>query len=259
MKILVCVKHVMDSESMIRIIDSEEWIEHSSSTRFEMNQFDAYAIEEALQIKEAFPDSRIHAITVGPDHAANTLRRALGMGVDEGIHIVDNSSGYRPPLTTASWIASHAANEGYDLILTGIMSSDEMNSQTGPMSARILSMPCCSATICERISSDQKTVSVEREIEGGARDLFDIKLPCVLSIQTGINHPRYPALSKVLRAKRKELEIIDSDSFDKPETGIILKNIFYPEKTKKGVFLNGAMEDKVDQLIDVFEKKALLG
>jgi electron transfer flavoprotein beta subunit len=80
MKILVCVKHIMTPESKININDSGKWIDYSDSTRFEMNPFDAYAIEEALLIKESFPDSRIHAITVGPDHAQDTLRRALGMG-----------------------------------------------------------------------------------------------------------------------------------------------------------------------------------
>ncbi len=258
MKILVCVKHVMESESKIRINDSGKWVEHLSSTRFEMNKFDTYAIEEALLIKERFTDSRIHAISIGPDHARDTLRRALGMGADEGILIKDKTIGFRPPLLTATWIASYAKNKGYNLILTGIMSNDEMNAQTGPMIAQILSIPCCTATIYEKISSDKKMVSVEREIEGGARDGFDIQLPCVLTIQTGINCPRYPALSKVLRAKKKELEVIDSNTFDEIKQGLTLKNIRYPGKKMKGIFLDGTKEDKVDQLMDILGKKALL-
>jgi len=258
MKILVCVKHVMDSESKIRINDSGTWVEHLSSTRFEMNPFDAYAIEEALRIKERFSESCIHVITVGRDDAQETLRRALGMGADEGIHIVDNRTGYRPPSLAASWIASWAKNKGYGLILTGIMSSDEMNAQTGPMIAEMLSIPFCSAVISEKISDDKKMVSVERETEGGARDMFDIELPSVLTIQTGINLPRYPALSKVLRAKKKELEIIDSSVFDKNATGVALQRIRCPEKKRKGIFLDGTRQEKVDQLIDILKKKALL-
>jgi electron transfer flavoprotein beta subunit len=258
MKILVCVKHVMESESTIQINDSGKWFEPSGSARFEMNRFDAYAIEEALLIKQRFSDSKIHAITVGPDHSQDTLRRALGMGIDEGIHISDNSIGYRPPFHTASWIAAYAKDKGYDLILTGIMSSDEMNCQTGPMISQLLSIPCCTATIQEKISSDKKTISVEREIEGGARDGFDIRLPCVLTIQTGINNPRYPSLSKVLRAKKKEIEVISSNFFGEKKQCLTLKNIQYPERKKKGVVLEGTIEDKVDQLMDILEKKAVL-
>ncbi len=258
MKLLVCVKQVMESGSTIQITDSKKWIDHLDSSRFEMNKFDAYAIEEALLIKKRFPDSRIDIITVGPDHAQNTLRRALGMGADEGILLADNHNGYRQPFHTATWIATYARDKGYDLILTGIMSEDEMNGQTGPMLAQILSIPCCTGTIREKISSDKKTVSIEREIEGGARDMFDVKLPCVLTIQTGINSPRYPALSKVLRAKRKQIEVMDVNCFKKNKQTLTLKNIHHPKKIRKGILLNGTMDDKVDQLMDILSKKALL-
>lgn len=258
MNLLVCVKQVMESGSTIQINDSKKWIDHLDSTRFEMNKFDAYAVEEALLIKEQFPESRIDIITVGPDHAEDTLRRALGMGADEGILLADNQKGYRPPCLTAAWIASYARDKGYDLILTGIMSEDEMNGQTGPMLAEILLFPCCTGTIRETLSPDKKTVSVEREIEGGARDMFDIKLPCVLTLQTGINTPRYPALSKVLRAKKKELSVIDVNSLEKNKQTLTLKKVQHPEKTRKGILLNGTTEDKVDQLMDILSKKALL-
>jgi len=258
MKLLVCVKQVMESGSIIQINDSKKWIDHLASNRFEMNKFDAYAVEEALLIKEQFPDSRIDIITVGPDHAKETLRRALGMGADEGILLADNHKGYRPPFRTATWIAAYARDKDYDLILTGIMSEDEMNGQTGPMLAEILLVPCCTGTIRETLSPDKKTVSVEREIEGGARDMFDIKLPCVLTLQTGINSPRYPALSKVLRAKKKKMNVIDVNFLEKNKQTLTLKNIQHPKKTRKGILLNGTTEGKVDQLMDILSKKALL-
>lgn len=258
MKLLVCVKQVMESGSIIQINDSKKWVDHLASNRFEMNKFDAYAVEESLLIKEQFPESRIDIITVGPNHAEDTLRRALGMGADEGILLADNHKGYRPPSLTAAWIAAYARDKGYDLILTGIMSEDEMNGQTGPMLAQILSIPCCTGTIRETLSPDKKMVSVEREIEGGARDMFDIKLPCVLTLQTGINSPRYPALSKVLRAKKKKLNVIDVNFLEKNKQTLTLKNIQHPKTTRKGVLLNGTTEDKVDQLMDILSKKALL-
>jgi electron transfer flavoprotein beta subunit len=258
MKLLVCVKQVMESGSPIQINDSKKWINHLASSRFEMNKFDAYAVEEALLIKEQFPETRIDVITVGPDPATETLRRALGMGADEAILLSDNQGGYRPPFLTATWIAAHARNKGYDLILTGIMSEDEMNAQTGPMLAQLLSLPCCTGTIFEKISPDKTTVSVEREIEGGARDMFDIKLPCVLTVQTGINTPRYPALSKVLRAKKKKIQVIDAACLAKNPPSLTLKQIHPPTTTRKGILLQGTIEDKADQLMDILTKHALL-
>ncbi|MBU1344541.1 MAG: electron transfer flavoprotein subunit beta/FixA family protein [Proteobacteria bacterium] len=258
MKLLVCVKQVLESESGVRINDSGKWIERSGSARFEMNPFDACAVEEALLIKEKFPDSKVHAITVGPDPARDTLSRALGMGADEAIHIVDNTTGYRPPVVTASWIAAYAGDKNYDLILTGIMSADEMNAQTGPVIAQRLCLPCCTATLREEIWPNEKKVSVEREIEGGARDMFDISLPCVLTLQTGINCPRYPSLSKVLRARKKEIDVIQSSSFEKIEPVVTLETLQIPQKKRKGILLTGTLENKVDQLIDLLGKKALL-
>lgn len=258
MKILVCIKQVMECDSEVKINDSGNWTAHSASTRFEMNPFDAYAVEEALLIKEKTAHSTVHAITVGPDQTQDTLRRALGMGADEAIHILDTSSSYRPPLVTASWIAAYAGDRGYDLILTGIMSADEMNSQTGPMIAQLLSIPCCTATIREQVWPDKKKVSVEREIEGGARDLFDIKLPCVLTVQTGINYPRYPSLSKVLRARKKEIVLIPCQSFERGDPTVTLDTLQYPRKKRKGILLEGTLESKVDQLIDLLGKRALL-
>ncbi len=258
MKILVCIKQVMESESMVRINDSGKWIACSASTRFEMNPFDAYAVEEALLIKETFSGSTIHIITVGPEQSRDTLRKALGMGVDEAIHILDNHIGYRPPSLTASWISAYARDTGYDLILTGIMSADEMNGQTGPMIAQLLSIPCCTAAIHEKIGPDETHVSVEREIEGGARELFDVKLPCVLTLQTGINCPRYPSLSMVLRARKKEIHVIPAAFFEKRDPGVTLQALQYPEKKNKGILLNGTIESKVDQLIYILNKKALL-
>lgn len=110
MKILVCVKQVPESEAPIQIEHPTQWIRIGKSTRFRMNRFDEFAVEEAVLIKEAFPDTTIDAITVGPDPSAMTLKRALGMGGDHGIHIVTEQEGYLSPFVTAYWIASYARN-----------------------------------------------------------------------------------------------------------------------------------------------------
>ncbi len=258
MKILVCIKQVMESGSPIKIDPSGKWLQYSQSTRFEINKYDEYAIEEAIQIKENFKDTQIDVITVGPSHASDVLRRALGMGADEAIHILDEAKGYRPPAITAEWITAFVKKETYDLIFTGIMSDDEMNAQTGVMISQILDWPCATAVIKEEISNDRKKMRIEREIEGGAKDIFDITLPCVLTIQTGINTPRYPSLSKVLRAKKKTLQIIPAKTLKTAEQIPSLETIQFPEKTTRGIVLKGSSQDKAKALLNILASKTLV-
>lgn len=258
MNILVCIKQVLESGSDVKISASEKQVHLSDSTRFEINKYDEYAVEEAIQIKEQLGENcRVHVITVGPERAADVLRRALGMGADDGIHILDSAPDYRPPARTAAWIARYVRDKTYDLILTGIMSDDEMNAQTGPMIAQMLNLPCASAVIKTTLAEDQHTIAIEREIEGGEKDMFDVALPCVLAIQTGINSPRYPSLSKVLRAKKKVFEIIhpDNETDASPEPELL--RLETPQKTGTGLFLNGSTEEKAEQLMDILASKAL--
>ncbi len=258
MKILVCIKQVMDPGSGININDDAQWIRYSKAHRFQINSYDEYAIEEAIRIKETFNNVRVDVITVGPDRAKDALRRALGMGADEAIHILDEKEGFRPPAATAQWIARAAKGKDYDLILTGIMSEDEMNGQTGPMIARILNLPCTGPAIDARIQPDQKSIVVEREIEGGARDIFNLYLPCLLTIQTGINLPRYPALSKVLRAKKKDIETIASDSLGTPDAQPRLHTLELPPQKPQGLVLEGSALQKASDLVDILAAKSFL-
>ncbi|MBC8442075.1 MAG: electron transfer flavoprotein subunit beta/FixA family protein [Deltaproteobacteria bacterium] len=257
MKLLVCIKQVMESGSEIIIDDSRHGLTYSNVTRFEINKYDEYAIEEAILIKEKFGNVHIDAITVGPSRSGDALRRALGIGADEAIHILDETKGYRPPITTASWIAEVAKDRNYDLILTGIMSDDEMNGQTGPMIAQILNRPCAGTIIKEEISSDGKTITIEREIEGGAKDVFQIDLPCVLAVQTGINSPRYPSLSKVMRAKKKTFDLILAESLKKPGQQPKLHALGFPQKMSHGIVLEGSPQEKAVQLLDILVSKSL--
>ena len=258
MKILVCIKQVMDPGSGIKINDDSQWIRYSKNHRFQINSYDEYAIEEAIRIKEALKDVRVDVITVGPVRAKDALRRALGMGADDVIHILDENVGFRPPALTAQWIAKAVKEKNYDLILAGIMSEDEMNGQTGPMIARILNLPCNGPTIDARIQPDQKSMVVEREIEGGARDIFEISLPCLLTIQTGINQPRYPALSKVLRAKKKEIETIAADSLETLSDLLKLHTLELPPQKPQGLVLEGSALQKATDLVDLLAAKSYL-
>jgi electron transfer flavoprotein beta subunit len=223
-----------------------------------MNRFDECAVEEALLIKETFPNTSVDVISVGAPRAAIVIRRALGMGADHGIHIVSEQVGYVSPFVTASWIASCAKKNNYDLILTGVMAEDDMQGQVGQMIAEFLSLPCATSTIFERLSPHKGTVYVEREIEGGARDTLELSLPAVLTIQSGINIPRYPSLSNILRAKKEKVETIDAKSVGHPESRQRVVRVEYPQKSRSGVVLEGTQQEKAAQLLEILREKSLI-
>jgi len=258
MKILVCVKQVLESEKPIRIDSSAEWIQMDGAGSFRMNRFDEFAMEEALLIKEAFPNITIDVITVGPERSVMALKRALGMGGEQGIHVVIEQEGYLSPFVTAQWVAFYAGDRDYDLILTGVMSEDYMQGQVGPMIAELLSLPCATSAILQRLSPQKGMVYVEREIEGGFRDTLDVRIPAVLSVQSGINTPRYPSLSNMLRAKTQEMDTIQASSFEQPDVRQVVVEMAYPSKSRAGQMIDGTQEEKARKLLKILREKSLI-
>ena len=259
MKILVCVKQVPESENPILIDDDNIWIQSDQIGEFKMNRLDEFAVEEALVIKGAFGDTEIDALSAGPDRVAEVIKRSIGMGADDGVHI-DTGPGerYHSSFEIAAWIAEYARSEAYDLIITGAMSEDNMQGQVGPMIARQLGLPCATAVIFEKIAPDQTAVYVEREIEDGHRDTLELSLPAVLTVQSGINTPRYPSLSNLLRANKQELKRVKSANLVQPAARENLVEIVYPHKTRAGTVLKGTQQEKAIQLIRILRERALL-
>ena len=258
MKILVCVKQVPEAESPITIDDNSGWIQTDTITEFKMNRLDEFAVEEALLIKETIPDTAIDIIAVGPDRCDEVVRRAIGMGADSGAFIQTASDGYQSPFQVASWIAEFAHKKKYDLILTGTMSEDDMQGQVGPMLAARLGLPWATSVIFEKIAPDRKTIYVEREIEGGNRDTLELKLPAVITIQSGINTPRWPSLSNLLRANSQELEKISINDLTKHPEMEVLVAVVYPQKNRAGMVLSGSLQEKAGRLLTIFREKSLL-
>ena len=258
MKILVCVKQVPEAEAQISIGDTGDWVSVGGASEYRMNRYDACAVEEAIQIKEAYPDTIIDVTTMGPERAETVVRRAMGMGVDSGAHILTVEDGYVDAFATARAIAAYARDRHYDLILTGAMSEDLMQGQVGQIVAAHLGVACISNTIHAELAADGKTMYVEREMEGGSREVGDIRLPALLTIQTGINTPRYPALSKLLRANNQELALVaTSDSADAsiPQK---LVGVALPEKTRDAFFLEGSTSEKAEQLVNILKERSLI-
>jgi electron transfer flavoprotein beta subunit len=256
--ILVCVKQVPDSTDTLRIDERTGWLSYTPSTVFRMNGFDEFAVEEALLIRERLPGTLVHALSVGPERVCSTVRRALELGADHGIHILSSSDAYLSPFTVASLIAAYARTKGYDLVLTGVMAEDDMEGQVGPLLAEFLSISCSTSVISLTLSPAEGCAQVERETEGGLREIIRLALPALLSLQSGINKPRYPSLSNVLRALRQELEIIPLGSMAKEEPRQDTIGFAYPQRSRAGVTLSGTAKEKAETLVKILRDKSIL-
>jgi electron transfer flavoprotein beta subunit len=223
-----------------------------------MNRFDEFAVEESVLIREIIPGTRIDAVSVGPESEVTSVKRAIGMGADRGVHILTQADGYLNPRTIAALIADYARDRHYDLILTGVMSEDGMHGMVGPMLAEMLSMPCATSVVVEKILHDRRIIYVEREIEGGYRDAIELKFPALLTIQGGINKPRYPSLSNMLRAKSLELETIVAGLENQTRPCEEIKRVSFPKKSRSGIFLEGNQQEKAFRLLNILREKGLI-
>jgi electron transfer flavoprotein beta subunit len=254
-KILVCVKQVPETDAVIKIDAAGKWVETSESMEFRMNRFDENATEAAILLKEAHPGTSIDIISVGPNRAAVTIKRALSMGADHGIHIVAPDQGYLSPFLIATWIASVARDRDYDLILAGVMSEDAMQGQVGPMLAEILGIPCATSVVFAQLEPGESSAQVKREIEGGLKELLKLSFPALLTIQSGINKPRYPSLSNIIRANKLQLEIFHASI---PEQQVVREEVLrvgLPPRARSGSILSGTADQKAAQLLEIIGTK----
>jgi electron transfer flavoprotein beta subunit len=258
MKILVCIKQVPDSDFELVIDPSAGGIGFAGRPAFKMNRYDEYAAETALQIRQTVAQTTVAAVSVGPAEAAEVLKRTLGMGADHGILIQPATAEGPRPLTVAAAIAGLVAREGYDLVIAGALSEDEMNGTTGSMIAAKLGWPCATHVVTTNPKAGGSAVCVEREVDGGERELLEIPLPAVLTVQTGASRPRYPSLSMMLRANRYRLDQYDIETLA-PETACERTvQIDHPAGLRSGVFLSGTTESKADELVQIFRTRGLL-
>ncbi len=257
MNFLVCVKEVPETDAPLEIDVTSLRPASRDANYYRMNRYDECAVEEALLIKESLPDVSVDALTVGPPEAERVVRRAVGMGADRGAHIVREVDRFESPFTIASFIAQFARGRRYDLIMTGVIAEDDMQGQVGPLIAEMLAVPCVTSTVLTEIRTDTGHVYVEREIEQGMRETFLVTLPCVLTIQSGINRPRYPSLSNTLRAKRTPPERIDAATLETPPPRDRITALRAPSKTRTGLILEGTTEEKAAKLADMIIEKGL--
>ena len=245
MRILVCIKQVADPEGPVSATGGR--IEYGDHPGWRMNRYDEYALEEALRIEEAFPGTFVDVVSVGPLRAEITIRRSLEMGAGQGIHILTKEEGVVDPARIAHLIVSYAEGGAYDLILCGVMSEDDMNGQTGPMIAARLGLPCATAVLDLMVDSTARTVSVEREIDALTREAIVLTLPAVITVQSGINKPRYPSLSHVLRARSQDLVLIQEAESLARDT--VLLEFSTPSSSRAGIIFEGTALEKAEILV----------
>ncbi|HPI92012.1 MAG TPA: electron transfer flavoprotein subunit beta/FixA family protein [Deltaproteobacteria bacterium] len=258
MKILVCIKQVPDSSETLELNPSTGWITYNPFTVFRMNRFDEYALEEALQLREQDPGTSVHALSVGPERVSSTLRRAMEMGSDCGVHLLMQQDEYISPVTVASAIASYARTRGYDLIITGVMAEDDMACMTGQLVAAILDLPSATSVIRVDHRTHDGSLEVDREIEGGTRISLLMDLPAVITVQSGINIPRYPSLSNVLRARSQPLELVRIEDLDIVPVRESCSGVKSPDSSIQGVYIDGTLREKALWLKELLHERAFL-
>jgi electron transfer flavoprotein beta subunit len=246
-KILVCMKQVPQKDAPLKLNESGTWIREDVS--YEINEPDAYALEEALRQKEKH-GGEVAVITAGPARAQQVLREALAKGADRAIHLEDNGFVGLDALSTARALATAIKEEQFDLIFTGLQSDDYGFAQTGVILAELMGWP--HATIIMQIEKNDSGIRVKRELEAGYFQFVDMPIPAVLTIQSGINKLRYATLIGIKQAKNKPLRKVTLAEVQQAIGSNLQKieRIYIPQKTKKTEYLEGPPAEIAKQLVD---------
>jgi electron transfer flavoprotein beta subunit len=247
MKILVCMKQVPQKDAPLKLNEAGTWIREDVS--YEVNEPDAYALEEALRQKEKH-GGEVVVITAGPARSQQVLREGLAKGADRAIHLEDPGFVGLDAFNTAKAFAAAVKDENFDLIFTGLQSDDYGYAQTGVVLAEILGWP--HATIIMQIEKSDSGIKVKRELEAGFFQHVDMPLPAVLTIQSGINKLRYATLIGIKQAKNKPLRKVTMDEV-KSALGDNMQKIeklYIPQKTKKTEMLSGAPAEVAKKLVE---------
>jgi len=251
MNILVCIKQVPDMESKFKVNGEGNWYD-SADLAWRMNEYDEYAVEQAVQLKEQ-AGGDLTVLCIGPERVKETMKKALAMGCDRGVHLADDDSFKKDPFSIASVIAEHARTKAYDVIFTGMQSQDRGSAQVGVLTAETLGVPCVT-TIVGFAFADGK-ITAKRELEGGVKAMVKLPVPALVTCQLGLNTPRYPTLPNIMKAKKKELVTVPVADLLKTSAVQETKALYFPEKKGGGLVLEGDMGELADKLIKILKEK----
>jgi len=258
MNVLVCIKHVPDTETRVKIQPDGKALDLSGAS-WVISPYDEFAVEEAIKIKES-SGGEVTVVTVGAEDATKSIRQALAMGADRGILCCDPAFEGSDPAATARVLAAACAQESFDLILCGKQGVGDDNQQVPVLLAQALDIP--SVSVVTEIEYEDAALKCTREIEGG-REVVKTPKPSVISCQKGLNEPRYPSLKGIMQAKKKDVKTLgasdlglDTSTIGAAASAFELEEIALPAEKPEGRILDGEPEDQVRELIRVLHEEA---
>lgn len=250
MHIAVCLKQVVTRETPIRINPEASWIRDEGAS-WALNEPDAYALEEALRLKERHGGD-VTVISAGPARVTQVLREALARGADRAIHVAGDHLATADAPTTAAALASALRDAPPDLVLTGLQSDDQGFAQVGVALAEYLDV--AHATIVVAVELHDRTLRVKRELEGGWFEWATLPVPAVLTLQSGINQLRYATLKGIMAAKQKDLRVVAAPAPPASTQRIVAVRV--PERSKQTRMLSGSVAESTAALVTALRDDA---
>jgi len=258
MRIIVCVKQVIDTAARIEIKDSN--VDGTGLSRV-LNPYDEFAVEEALKIRESKPDTNITLISLGPESFSDALRAGLAMGADKAVHLLDPAFDGLDSLTVSRLLGKAVESLGFDLIFCGRQSVDVDMAQIGPALAVYLKIPCVTVVTDLEFSENGSVAIATRQIEGGS-EIIESPIPVLLTCQKGLNQPRLPSFKGIMAAKKKQIEIIDagklgfvpSVTINEASTAITA-GLELPLSRNSVEIFDGPINDSVAKLVKALREK----
>jgi electron transfer flavoprotein beta subunit len=260
--VIVCVKHVPETAEAELKIDASGKAVEKTGLVYDINEWDDYALEEAVRIREKQGGS-VTAITIGPDDSDSTLRKCLARGADKAIRLADpkfeGSDGY----AIAKILHSVIKTMQYDLVLTGMQAGDDGSAMVGPILAQLLGIP--HATMVKKLELGTGTAKANRELEGGLEEQVEVKLPALFSVQTGINEPRYVSIMGIRKAMQKEIKIMSlaDTGLSENDVGLAgswlkIEKLYVPPVEKQAEFLKGTPNEMAARIAEILKAKGLI-
>ena len=260
--IIVCVKHVPETaEAELKIDSSGKNIEKTGLV-FDINEWDDYALEEAVRIKEK-QGGAVTAITIGSQDSESTLRKCLARGADTAIRLTDPKFENSDAYATAKILQATIKNLHYDLILTGLQAGDDGNAAVGPILAEMLAIP--HATMVKKIELATGMARVNRELEGGLEEQLELKLPALFAVSTGINEPRYVSIMGIRKAMQKPIKVMGLADTGLTESDVgeagswtKIEKLYVPPVEKQAEYLKGTPDEIATKITEILKSRGLI-
>ena len=257
MNIIVCVKRVPMTQEVDLEIDSSKKDVNRDMLAYVINDWDNYAIEEAVLLKEKF-DGTVTAVTIGGEDDEEVLRRCLAMGADKAIRVDPGDRGL-DGFVISRILTQVIKDQDYELILTGVQADDDNEGMVGIMLAEQLGL--AHSAVVTGIEPEGNEATIRMELEGGIDEVSKIRLPALLSIQTGINEPRYVSIMGIRKAAKKELNVINLDDLSLSEDDLsprtIIEEVFLPPETEGAEMIEGDPATIAEEIIRIMKERGV--